>query len=441
MEFVARLRRLWRHRAFRRLLSVRITTQTGDGIVQVGMASYVLFSPQNAPSAWAIAAVLALTLLPFSVVGPFVSVALDRWPRQRIAMITDIARAGICATLAGLIMGGVRAGSEQVALYGLLLLALSFNRFMLAGLAAGIPFTVDDDEYLDASSVMPMIGPAGLMVGGAVAAATRLILGAVTSVDTANAVIFLIAAGTFCLSVTFASAIARLDLGPIGDTSRTTVREVWVGLTSALAYLKTRTPAVQSLAMVGTQRLTYGMLMTCMILAYRNHFHSDADLPAAMADMGIWFLVSGIGYVLSGVVAPMISLRIGLRKTIIVLFGASAIIQLVPGSIFIRPALVAAGFGLGLAAQSIKVCCDTVVQAHVDDEFRGRTFVFYDILNNVALVTGVTLAALLVPPTGLWLPAFVGMAVVFALAALWFARVSSRLGDETFNRGTELSVT
>jgi len=50
---------LWRHEAFRRLLLLRIVTQTADGCVQVGLASYVLFSPYQQPSGGAIAAVLA----------------------------------------------------------------------------------------------------------------------------------------------------------------------------------------------------------------------------------------------------------------------------------------------------------------------------------------------------------------------------------------------
>lgn len=440
MEFITRVRRLCRHPAFRRLLAVRITTQTGDGIVQVGMASYVLFSPQNAPNAWAIATVLAITLLPFSIVGPFVSIVLDRWPRQRIAMLTDTSRALLCVLIGLIILGGVSGAGQNAALYVLLLLTLSLNRFMLAGLAAGLPFTVDDDEYLDASSIMPMIGPAGLMVGGLVAAGIRLILGSFVAIDTANTVIFLVASAVFVLSVGFASRIGRLDLGPKAQQHRTTIGEVWLGLTDALGYLGRRTPAVQGLAAVAAQRITYGLLLTSTILAYRNHFHSDADLNAAIADMGIWFGVTGVGYVLSGVGAPPISKRLGVRRTIIVLLVTSAVVQLVPGSIFWRPALVAAGFVLGFCAQSIKVCVDTIVQAHVSDVYRGRVFVLYDMMFNTTLVLGTVVAALLVPETGLWLPTYIGMAVVFALTAAVFGRASARLGDEVFNAGTALAV-
>src|SRR4051794_10335483 len=68
------LRQLWRHRYFRRLLAVRVATQTGDGILQIALASFVLFSPERQPDAASVAAVLAVTLLPFSFIGPFVGV-------------------------------------------------------------------------------------------------------------------------------------------------------------------------------------------------------------------------------------------------------------------------------------------------------------------------------------------------------------------------------
>ena len=61
------LRQLWRHRYFRRLLAVRVAVQSCDGVLQVALASYVLFSPERQPDAASIAVVLATTMLPFSI--------------------------------------------------------------------------------------------------------------------------------------------------------------------------------------------------------------------------------------------------------------------------------------------------------------------------------------------------------------------------------------
>ena len=108
VEFVRSLRQLWRHRLFRRLLAVRVATQTADGVLQVALASYVLFSPQRQPDAVSVATVLAITLLPFSILGPFVAVVLDRWSRRQILVVLDLCRAGLGARAGG-------AGGDRVA--------------------------------------------------------------------------------------------------------------------------------------------------------------------------------------------------------------------------------------------------------------------------------------------------------------------------------------
>ena len=95
VEFVRSLRQLWRHRYFRRLLAVRVATQSSDGVLQIALASYVLFSPERQPDAASIAAVLAITLLPFSILGPFVGVVLDRVARRQVLVVVDLLRAGL----------------------------------------------------------------------------------------------------------------------------------------------------------------------------------------------------------------------------------------------------------------------------------------------------------------------------------------------------------
>ena len=68
---------------FRRLFAVRVSSQLSDGVFQVALASYALFSDDQ-PTPAAIAAALAVVLLPFSVLGPFAGVLLDRWSRRQV---------------------------------------------------------------------------------------------------------------------------------------------------------------------------------------------------------------------------------------------------------------------------------------------------------------------------------------------------------------------
>jgi predicted MFS family arabinose efflux permease len=67
---------------------------------------------------------------------------------------------------------------------------------------------------------------------------------------------------------------------------------------------------------------------------------------------------------------------------------------------------------------------DTLVQTHVDDEFRGRVFSLYDVIFNVAFVGAAAVAALVLPESGRSYVVLTATALGFALTALWYARVT-----------------
>jgi len=437
VEFTQRLKRLWRHRSFRQLTLVRLFSQTGDGTVQIGMASYLLFSPQSQTSAWAVAGVLALTMLPYSLVGPFVSLALDRFPRQRISLSVDVVRTISSVILAMMIANHLTGAGSQVALMFILLVMLSLNRFSLAGLSAGLAYTVDDDEYLDASGIMPMIGPVGMVVGGGTAGAIRLFAAEALGVDGANALIFGVSGLFFIGSVLCCSRLTKRGLGPDAPDTRGSVKDVLAGLGDGMRHLAARKPAWLALAAQMIVRIGYGLLIAFIIVIYRHHFYAEPDrLNLAIAGIGIWFLVSGIGFALSGFTSVPIANRIGVRRCIIAMLAVMGLSQAIVGTIFWPPALVVNGFIIGVAGQSVKVQVDTVIQAHIADSYRGRVFTIYDVGYNIATVLGAVIAAVALPADGVSAPVTIGAGVMYLVAALAFATASHSLGNATFNKGT-----
>ena len=436
MEFTRRLSSLCRHRNFRRLVLVRLCGQSGDGTAQVGMASYLLFSPQSQTSAWAVAGVLALTMLPYSLFGPFVSVLLDRFPRQRISMVVDVTRTLCSAGLAAMIASHRTGGAANLVLAVLLLVMLSLNRFTLAGLQAGLASTVDEEEYLEASSVMPMIGPLATLFGGAAAGIIRLALGGRLGTDAANGLIFVLAALLFTGAVAVAHRIPRSGLGPDADVARTTVGEVARGLVTGLRHLATRRPAWLTLLSEAVVRIGYGFLMAFVVVIYRHHFAAGDRLGSAITGTGAWFVVSGIGFVLSGVVSVPVAHRIGVRRCIGAMLLVMALSQATVGAVMTIPTLLVNSFLIGLAGQSLKVQVDTVVQAHVDDDHRGRVFTLYDVLYNISTVLGAVIAACVLPADAVSPPAMVGMGAGYLLAGLVFWATSRSIGDAVFDRGT-----
>ena len=97
MSVVRDLRVLLRLRDFRHLLAVRLLSQGADGVYQVALATYVVFSPEKQTSAAAIASAMAVLLLPYSLVGPFAGVLLDRWRRRQVFLYGNLLRALLAA--------------------------------------------------------------------------------------------------------------------------------------------------------------------------------------------------------------------------------------------------------------------------------------------------------------------------------------------------------
>jgi MFS family permease len=402
-------------------------------VLQIALASYVLFSPQRQPDAGSIAVVLAITLLPFSVLGPFVGVVLDRWQRRQILVVVDLARAVLAVGLAALVATGLRTSGVEAAFYAGVLLAMSLNRFLLAALSASLPHTIDADEYMVANAVVPTVGPAGVLIGVAVGTGLRLVLGSRMPAYSADAVLFVVAAAGFVLSATLALRIPFRQLGPDG-VDPATPGEIVAGLAAALRHLRDRRAAALGLITIGAHRVVYGVVTVATILVYRNYFHAAGDVDAAIADLGLLVVVTGAGFVCAAGLTPIFTARIGVRAWMAVCLIGSAVFQLLPGAIYRNLALLIAAFLLGITAQSIKICVDTLVQAHVEDAVKGRVFLIYDMVFNVALVGAAAIGALILPPNGKSVTVVVILAVSYLLIAAAFATLSRGLD---LDRGTE----
>ncbi len=382
---------------FRRLFTVRVSSQLSDGVFQVALASYALFSDQQ-PSPTAIATALAVVLLPFSVLGPFAGVFLDRWSRRQVLAWANFARVGIVALVAAV----VAAGLPDPVFYAVVLLCLSVNRFLLAGLSAALPHTVGPEDLVTANSLTPTAGTlafvAGLAVGGAVRAA-----GAGSGLD-ADVTVLGCAALLYALSGLLALRIPRDLLGPDHDPDRpgvpAAVRGVLGGLLAGLRHLRSRREPAGGLAVIASHRYWFGIASVMLVLLYRNYFYAGDDPDRAFAALSTAALVGGAGFVAAAFVTPVVTERVTPRAWVLTLLVLAGVSQLFPAGLYTQAGVLASAFVLGLASQGIKICVDTFVQTGVDDAFRGRVFSLYDVIFNVAFVAAAATAAVVLPPSG-----------------------------------------
>ncbi len=87
---VARARAALRARDFRKLLWIRLPGQGGDGIFLVALTASVVFNAKQQNTAKGLLLTTLVTIAPFTLLGPFVGVFIDRWPRRAILTIAPL---------------------------------------------------------------------------------------------------------------------------------------------------------------------------------------------------------------------------------------------------------------------------------------------------------------------------------------------------------------
>lgn len=419
MQFTQDLGRLLRRGDFRRLFAVRLTSQFGDGVFQVALASYVLFSPERAPDAAAIAGLFAVALLPYSVLGPFTGVLLDRWSRRQILFGANLTRAALVCVV-GLIVALDNAG---IPFYLAVLLTLGVNRFLLSGLSAGLPHVVDTDELVMANAVTPTSGTALFLIGGGAGAGVKLISDSDLAVLGTTAVIYVSAA-------LLALRLGRNQLGP--DTTGEepgvveAIRGIVAGLIDGGRHLKARPQPALGLAAIGSLRFFFGLVTVAMILLYRNEFYGPDQLDEAFGALALATGAVGAGLFIAALVTPWATRVLTLRRWITVLFVAAAVVTAMPGGLYTQPAILVAGFLTGFCAQGVKISVDTLVQTGVDDIYRGRVFSLYDMIFNVGQVSAAALGAVILPDDGKSYPVLGFVVLGFAVTAFAYSRLSAR---------------
>ncbi len=415
-SFVSDLLVVLRGRDFRRLFAVRLASQASDGAFQVGLASLVFFSPDRATTPAAVATAAVVTVLPYTLIGPFAGVLLDAWPRRQVLMLANALRALMVVGVAALIL----IGGVGIPLYLAALACLSVNRFFLAGLGASLPHVVPRHELVMANAVSPTCGTIAALLGAGAAFGLRVFLG---TGDRTDAIILMVSAVGYGASAALATRMHRDLLGPDEraplnwSTVSTASRDVLCDLRDGARHVRNRPRAGRALALIGVHRIGYGVMTIALMLLCRNYFTDPAKVDEGLALLAKAVSATGLGIAAAALITPLAANRIGPWRWIGTCIAAAALIEVIFVAQIGLITLFFGAFAMGLTGQGAKICVDAVVQESVDDNFRGRVFSFYDVVFNAAFVAAAGLSVLLLPTNGYSRPVFVGVTVLFAAAA------------------------
>jgi MFS family permease len=386
--------RMLRTGGFRRLLAVRFAAQWGDGMFQAALGGALLFNPERQADPVAVAAGLAVLLLPYSIIGPFAGALLDRWDRRRVLMVANLVRAVLVLTVAGTVLAGL--GGAPLYLGALAVAGVS--RFVLSGLSAALPHVVPRQNLVEANVLAATAGAAVAALGGATAIGLRALVGAG---DTGSAITTAVAVAGSLLAAVLAAGFRPRLLGPdrVDEPDRTVVA-VARGLVDG-ARATAAVPAVTgSFVALAAHRVSFGLTTLLTLLLFRHTFTDQGIMRTGMAGLGAAVLAAAAGLGVAALVTPWLAHRIGRARTVRLALLLAAATQLGLAALLSAPAVLAAAFLLSTAGQVVKLCADARVQGEVADEVRGRVLALYDAVFNVCYVLAVTAAALLSPPDG-----------------------------------------
>ena len=213
---------------FRDVLSVRefaglwgawVLSVAGDQFARVAL-SLLVFERTGSPLLTA--ATYAVTFLPDLIGGPFLASLADRFPRRRVMVVTDLARAVLVAVMA---IPNTPIPLLLLLLFGVQLLSAPFT----AARGAMTRAMLDGPRFSVATGLMQMTYQMGLVLGFPLGALV------VTVLDTGGAL--LVDAVTFLLSALLVRAFVverQPEAAPDGKPKRT-----WSSLAEGVGLLRT----------------------------------------------------------------------------------------------------------------------------------------------------------------------------------------------------------
>lgn len=366
-----------------------------------------------------VAAAFAILLLPYSLIGPFAGVLLDRWQRRNV-----LVRANLLKSLFTVpIIVVVGAGQADFVLGLFVLIVLGVSRFILAGLSASMPHVVNGRELITGNALAPTSGTIAVGVGGIIGVGIRSFVG---GGDTGSQVVLVAAIVSFVVASFLATRLAAHALGPDHGAPVDTLASVVRGLVLGARTLWDQVPARNIMVTIIVNRFVFGVLTAGALLLVRGSLHPPTDVDAALNDFVLATAGAAVGAFLGAVVTPTMTRRIGIGPWVGIVMVQGAVIGFgLLTATAITPklvTLVAGAASIGLAGQSVKVCADTVLQRSIPDDRLGRVFALFDMIVNIALVTGITATAFASPISGQFTGGYLICAALLVLAAWWFRR-------------------
>jgi predicted MFS family arabinose efflux permease len=399
---------------FRRLFAIRLVSQSSDGLFQSALVASVVFAPEQQDTVVGLLKATLIVALPYSILGPFTGVFIDRWRRRRILLIAPWAKAGVV----GLVL--FDPIDQAVPFFAGALLVLSVNRFFLATAAAVVPRLVPSQDLLVANSLATVGGTvallAGVFVGGQVADSV--------GGRWATAPVVVAAAGGWLTASLVAHRIRsplRAQMPPEDpELLRHQLRRVGFEFVDGARRLLRSRRAVGPITSIALDQVGQGIVLTLSLVVFRQTFGEGVASFSNLIGAG------GIGVLVGILTVGELEERFSKPRIVAGAFVVGGIVILAVSLLIRDWSVLVASFAVGLTFAWKKISVDTMVQEAMPDGYRGRVFSVYDVVYNLARVLAAALAIPMIPA----LDVEGSLAVVGVVFLLWAPVVGRWFGKE-----------
>ena len=413
------LREILAERDLKLLLGAQFLAQAADGLAQAVFADVLVLEPLSAGTPMRIFTLFAVTLLPYSLLSPFMGVLVDRWARRNVLVWTNVVRGLILLTL----FIWARALPGNSALFAATLLLLGMGRLFLTTKGAVLPVLLHEHHLLQGNSLSGGGGMVSALAGGVVGIGVIVLIPANAAFAIAGATYLLGALASYSISTPLGHG-DRSDVPFVRDVAAVG-RELIDGLKVIWRHVHARLPLI-SIFLLRTLAM---FVAISAILIIKNEFGAD-ERVGKLSSSAFALGGAGVGAFVGALTAPLVGRRLHRGGLILFGFAVSSAGIIALGGILDIYAVVALTFLGGYGGFVSKVATDASVQESLPDEYRGRAFALYDILYNLASVAaGLFMVALYDPlHPGRLRPLLVGAGIVGLMVTAALAKRFRAMG-------------
>lgn len=411
---------LWLNRNFIFLWLGQVLSQLADKIylvLVIALTTEFFQPPNQSISPW-VSAIMVVFTIPAVLFGSLAGVVVDRWPKKRTLVWTNLGRAGFVA----LLPLSIWLWPGQMIGFGLLL-ALTFGistltQFFSPAEQSAIPLLVAKEQLLSANSLYTLTMMAAVVVG--FAAGEPLLSLASQFGKGGGAILVAASYGGAALGLQCLSPPEQCPLPSL------TYAQVWHDLRLGFRLLKKQPLLSNALIQLV---VLFSVMAALSVLLIRL-----AEIIPALDTDQFGFLLAagagglGLGILLLNLVAKQLAYRFW---SLIGCFGMAVMLTalgLFYGSLGVSLGLIA---GLGFFAALIAIPMQTTLQTLTPEDQRGTIFGLQNNLVNIALTVPLALAGLAETwfglPKVLW-----GLAGIIGLGGSLTALRSQRVSRATF---------